>query len=175
MAVLGDRAIAGLLSGLAEAPDFRAAASFLLAQLAELAGARRAAMFRLDSSHENAQLIAAIGLDAEPGNLAIPLSDLSSALVISALALVRVQGSSPLGPRSLSEFEHWLALPMSQPRYRGAPGAMSPERASELLSSRTISVLPTPERQLGVAPAGVVLLDGAVDATLIDEAGEILA
>ena len=175
MAVLGDRAIAGLLSGLAEAPDFRAAASFLLAQLAELAGARRAAMFRLDSSHESAQLIAAIGLDAEPGDLAIPLSDLSSALVISALALVRVRGSSPLGPRSLSEFEHWLALPMSQPRYRGAPGAMSPERATELLSSRTISVLPTPERQLGVAPAGVVLLDGAVDATLIDEAGEILA
>jgi len=118
MAVLGDRSIAGLLSGLAEAPDFRAAASFLLAQLADLAGARRAAMFRLDSSHENAQLIAAIGLEAEPGELAIPLSDLSSPLVISALALVRMQGTSALGPRSLGGFERWIALPMSQPRYR---------------------------------------------------------
>ena len=175
MAVLGDRSIAGLLSGLAEAPDFRAAASFLLAQLADLAGARRAAMFRLDSSHENAVLIAAVGLEAEPGELAIPLSDLSSPLVISALALVRMHGTSSLGPRSLGGFERWIALPMSQPRYRGAPGAMSAERATELVSSRTISVLPTPDRRLGVAPAGVVLLESPVDATVIDEAGEILA
>ena len=175
MAVLGDRSIAGLLSALAEAPDFRAAASFLLAQLADLAGARRAAMFRLDSSHENAQLVASLGLDADPGELAIPLSDLSSPLVISALALVRMQGTSSLGPRTLAVFERWLALPMSQPRYRGAPGAMSPERATELMSSRTIAVLSTPDRRLGVAPAGVVLLDGAVNSTVIDEAGEILA
>ena len=175
MAVLGDRSIAGLLSGLAEAPDFRAAASFLLAQLAELAGAPRAAMFRLDSSHESAQLIAAIGLDAEPGDLAIPLSDLSSPLVISALALVRMQGTSSLGPRALAGFERWILLPMSQPRYRGAPGAMSPDRAAELVSSRTISVLVTPDRRLGVAPAGVVLLENPADTTVIDEAGEILA
>ncbi|HEY6830609.1 MAG TPA: ATP-binding protein [Gemmatimonadaceae bacterium] len=175
MAVLGDRSIAGLLSALAEAPDFRAAASFLLAQLADLAGARRAAMLRLDSSHENAELVAGVGLDVDPGDLAIPLSDLSSPLVISALALVRMQGTSPLGPRSLAGFDRWIALPMSQPRYRGAPGAMSPERAAELVSSRTIAVLPTPERRLGVAPAGVVLLENPDDPTVIDEAGEVLA
>ncbi|HEV8217824.1 MAG TPA: ATP-binding protein, partial [Gemmatimonadaceae bacterium] len=175
MAVLGDRSIAGLLSGLAEAPDFRAAASFLLAQLADLAGAHRAAMFRLDSSHESAQLIAALGLDVEPGELAIPLSDLSSPLVISALALVRMQGTSSLGPRALAGFERWILLPMSQPRYRGAPGTMSPDRAAELVSSRTISVLVTPDRRLGVAPAGVVLLENPADTTVIDEAGEILA
>jgi PAS domain S-box-containing protein len=175
MAVLGDRSIAGLLSGLAEAPDFRAAASFLLAQLADLAGAHRAAMFRLDSSHESAQLIAALGLDVEPGELAIPLSDLSSPLVISALGLVRMQGTSSLGPRALAGFERWILLPMSQPRYRGAPGTMSPDRAAELVSSRTISVLVTPDRRLGVAPAGVVLLENPADTTVIDEAGEILA
>ena len=174
MAVLGDRSIAGLLSGLAEAPDLRAAASFLLTQLAELAGSKRAAMFRLDSNHENVELVAAIGLNVEPGEFAIPLSDLSSPLVISALALVRIQGTSPLGPRSLAGFEQWLALPMSQPRYRGAPGAMSPARATELVASRTISVLDTPERRVGVAPAGVVLLEGPGDATVIDETGEIL-
>ena len=175
MAVLGDRSIAGLLSALAEAPDFRAAASFLLAQLADLAGARRAAMLRLDSSHENAELVAAVGLEVDPGDLAIPLSDLSSPLVISALALVRMQGTSPLGPRALAGFDRWIALPMSQPRYRGAPGAMSPERAAELVSSRTITVLSTPERRLGVAPAGVVLLENPDDLTVIDEAGEVLA
>ena len=174
MAVLGDRSIAGLLSALAEAPDFRAAASFLLAQLTDLAGARRAAMLRLDSSHENAELVAGIGLDVEPGELVIPLSDLSSPLVISALALVRMQGTSSLGPRALAGFDRWITLPMSQPRYRGAPGAMSPERASELVSSRTIAVLPTPERRLGVAPAGVVLLENPDDPTVVDEAGEIL-
>jgi len=175
MAVLGDRSIAGLLSALAEAPDFRAAASFLLAQLADLAGARHAAMLRLDSSHENAELVAAVGLDVDPGDLAIPLSDLSSPLVISALALVRMQGTSPLGPRSLAGFDRWIALPMSQQRYRGAPGAMSPDRAAELVSSRTITVLSTPERRLGVAPAGVVLLENPDDPTVIDEAGEVLA
>ena len=37
-----DRQVAALLSALAEAPDFAAALSFLLAQLAEIAGARRA-------------------------------------------------------------------------------------------------------------------------------------
>ena len=174
MAVLGDRSIAGLLSGLAEAPDLRAAASFLLTQLADLTGAKRAAMFRLDSNHENVELVAAIGLNAELGEVAIPLSDLSSPLVISALALVRIQGTSSLGPRSLAGFEQWLAFPMSQPRYRGAPGAMSPARAAELVASRTISVLDTPERRVGVAPAGVVLLEGPSDATVIDEAGEIL-
>jgi len=175
MAVLGDRSIAGLLSALAEAPDFRAAASFLLAQLADLAGARHAAMLRLDSSHENAELVAAVGLDVDPGDLSIPLSDLSSPFVISALALVRMQGTSPLGPRSLAGFDRWIALPMSQPRYRGAPGAMSPDRAAELVSSRTITVLSTPERRLGVAPAGVVLLENPDDPTVIDEAGEVLA
>jgi PAS domain S-box-containing protein len=145
-----------------------------LTQLAELAGSKRAAMFRLDSNHENVELVAAIGLNVEPGEFAIPLSDLSSPLVISALALVRIQGTSPLGPRSLAGFEQWLALPMSQPRYRGAPGAMSPARATELVASRTISVLDTPERRVGVAPAGVVLLEGPGDATVIDETGEIL-
>ena len=132
-------------------------------------------MLRLDSSHENAELVAGVGLDVEPGELVIPLSDLSSPLVISALALVRMQGRSPLGPRALAGFERWITLPMSQPRYRGAPGAMSPERAAELVSSRTIAVLPTPERRLGVAPAGVVLLENPDDATIVDEAGEILA
>jgi PAS domain S-box-containing protein len=175
MAVLGDRSIAGLLSALAEAPDFRAAASFLLSQLADLAGARRAAMLRLDSSHENAELVASVGLDMDHGELAIPLSDLSSPLVISALALVRMQGTSSLGPRALAGFDRWIALPMSQPRYRGAPGAMSAERAAELVSSRTITVLATPERRLGVAPAGVVLLENPDDQTIIDEAGEVLA
>ena len=42
MAVGGDRAVAGLLAALAEAPDFPAAASYLLTQLVEVTGAPRA-------------------------------------------------------------------------------------------------------------------------------------
>ena len=52
MAGLGDRAVAGLLSALAEAPDFAAAASFLLTQLVEITGASKACMLRLDASQE---------------------------------------------------------------------------------------------------------------------------
>ena len=50
MAVVGDRALASLLSALAEAPDFSAAASFLLTQIAEITGAARSLMLRFVSS-----------------------------------------------------------------------------------------------------------------------------
>ena len=52
MTLAGDRQSASLLSVLAEAPDSGAASSFLVAQIAELSGARRVSMLRLDSSQE---------------------------------------------------------------------------------------------------------------------------
>ena len=64
MAVLGDRAVAGLLSALAEAPDYPGAASFLLTQLVDLTGSARACLLRLDSAQENLTLVAASGFHA---------------------------------------------------------------------------------------------------------------
>ena len=48
MAGVGDRAVASLLSALAEAPDVATAASKLLTQIAELTGAKRACVLRFD-------------------------------------------------------------------------------------------------------------------------------
>ena len=86
MAVLGDRVVAGLLSALAEAPDFAAAASFLLTQLAEITAAPRALMLRIDGPQENLTVVATTGPDVPP-SVNIPIGDLSSPLIISALSL----------------------------------------------------------------------------------------
>src|ERR1051325_8767663 len=176
MAVFGDRAVAGLLSALAEAPDFQAAASFLVAQLVDLTAAPRAYMLRLDEAQENIDLVAAGGADADFEPLSIPVGDLSSPLVISMLALVPIRGDGiPPAPRSFSDLTNWYVLPMTQPRYRGAREIMTPERAAELIASANVSVLLSGERRLGVSPAGVVLLEGPVSAEALDASAEFLA
>lgn len=52
----------------------------------------------------------------------------------------------------------WIALPLSQPRQRGTPEAMSHLRAAELLGASSITLLETAEQPLAAAPAGVVLI-----------------
>ena len=175
MAVLGDRGVASLLSALAEAPDLPAAASFLLAQLVDITGTPRALMLRLDPAYEGLGYIASAGFDPEPTRLSIPLVDLSNPLVISTLALVPVRGSKSLGFRALAGIDEWLLLPMSQPRQRGAPERMAPQRASELIASPNITVLEPAARRLGVAPAGIVLFEGPVDDDAVAEAAEVMA
>src|SRR4051812_6288145 len=121
MAVLGDRAVAGLLSALAEAPDFQSAASFLVAQLVDISGASRVAMLRLEPSQESLALVTTSGFAPESGAISVSASDLSNPLTISTLALVPIRGRGEIGPRALSTLTDWYALPVSQPRYRGAP------------------------------------------------------
>ena len=169
----GDRAVAGLLSALAEAPDFGAAASFFLTQLVEITKASRACLLRLDAAHEHIELVAAIGFETEVPPVAIPISDLSNPLVICALTLAPIRGRSPLPTRALAAFDSWLALPLSQPRFRGAPEMMAVQRGAELIASPTITLLETPEGRVGAATAGVVLLEGAVDGGLLDEVLEL--
>ena len=174
MAVPGDRAVAGLLSALAEAPDFTAAASFFLSQLVEITRAPRACMLRLDATHENIELVAAVGFETDLPPIGVPISDLSSPLVISALTLAPIEGRSPLLQRALAPVATWVLLPMSQPRFRGAPEMMSPQRAGELIGSSTITLLDTQERRLGAAPAGVILLEGSLEKSALDEVSEFV-
>ncbi len=94
MAVGGDRALASLLSALAEAPDFSAAASFLLTQIAEITGAARSLMLRFDASQESLHAVATLGFSAGLPSLGIPANDLASPLVTSTLALVPVRGDA---------------------------------------------------------------------------------
>src|SRR4051812_31685083 len=133
MAGLGDRAVAALLSALAEAPDFPAAASFLLTQVAELTGATRACMWRLDPAEEAIAVVASSGFTPELPPIGFGLGDLSNPLVISTLAAIPVTGIGGLGPRALADFATWYALPLTQPRYRGAPELMPTQRGRELI------------------------------------------
>ena len=88
---LSDRAVAGVLSALAEAPDFSSAASFLLAQVLDLADAERGHMLRLDAAQESLVSVASVGYETPPRAL-ISIGDLSNPLVLCALALVPVTG-----------------------------------------------------------------------------------
>jgi PAS domain S-box-containing protein len=169
MAGPGDRGVAGLLSALAEAPDFDSAASFFLTQLAEIAATHRACLLQFDATHENLEFVASVGFGTPPTSILISAGDLSNPLVISALTMRPLRGTLPLPHRVLADVVPWIALPLTQPRQRGTPELMTHVRGAELLGSSGITFLETPERPLGAAPAGVVLLqaekptDDAID------------
>src|SRR4051812_10069756 len=158
MTVMGDRAVASLLSALAEAPDFPAAAAFLLSQLVEITGAPRACMLRLDPPQESIALVSSVGFDPSPDRPSrVLIGDLSSPLVIAVLSLRPLRGNVPLAVRGLSGLADWIALPMSQPRPRGGSEAMSAQRATELATAASVTVLPI-EGRANAAPGGVVVL-----------------
>src|SRR3954462_13153076 len=152
MTVAGDRQSASLLSALAEAPDSAAASSFLVAQLAELSGAQRVAMLRLDAGQETLSATAA-SVDKDVG-LSIALSDFANPLVLSALSLSPVVGDTPL-PVPFSGYRRWTALPMTQPRTRLAPPVLPFQQSVELLSKLNLAPLKRSER-VGTAPGGVI-------------------
>jgi PAS domain S-box-containing protein len=174
MPVLGDRAVAALLSALAEAPDYRAATAFLLAQVVELTGAGRACMLRFDAAQNALVVEACNGFSDEPA-VAIPAGDLSNPLVIAALALIPLHGTSQLGPRAFADMRSWYALPLSQPRFRGAPETMSMQRGRELVESPAVSMLPFPERRMTSSPAGVMLLEATLAGDVVAEALEVIS
>ena len=86
--------IAALLSALAEAPDFAAALSFLLAQLAEIAGARRAyALVPDDDGDFQPASQLGFGLD-EARVSSLSAGDVDHPLVVSATAILPKRGAS---------------------------------------------------------------------------------
>src|SRR5947207_721080 len=108
MAVFGDRAVAGLLSALAEAPDFQAAASFLVAQLVDLTAAPRVYMLYLDQAQESINLAAASGAAADSDPVSISVGDFSSPLVVSTLSLTALCGKGmPPAQRAFYDVTDW--------------------------------------------------------------------
>jgi hypothetical protein len=172
MSVIGDRQSASLLSALAEAPDSAAAAAFLVAQLAELSGAQRASMLRLDAAQEALVCVAAIDGGKQVGASAIPVSDFSNPLVISALSLSPIVGEDPLR-EPFGAYKKWSALPMTQPRSRLAPPVMQRQQAIELLAVGGLAPISRPDR-LGAAPGGVLVVDRALAPELIEELAELV-
>jgi PAS domain S-box-containing protein len=172
MTVAGDRHSASLLSALAEAPDSAAAAAFLVAQLAELSGAQRVSMLRLDGSQEALVCVAAIENGKSGTASAIPVSDFSNPIVVAMLSLSPVVGEAPLR-EPFAEYRRWTALPMTQPRTRTSPPVMTSQQATELLAAQNLSPVPRPGR-VGTSPGGVMVIDRILPPDLFDDLAELV-
>lgn len=156
-----DRTVAGLLSALAEAPDFSSAASFLLAQVLDMAEAERGYMLGLDTAQETLVSIASVGYDSPP-HVTISIGDMSNPLVVSVLSLSPLTGGGRSSIRAFVSLARWTAFPMPQARLRGSLPVMPLSRAQELIGEGEVRLLATGERRLANAPGGVIVVDGVV-------------
>jgi PAS domain S-box-containing protein len=168
-----DREIAALLSALAEAPDFTAALSFLLAQLAEIVGARRAYALILDDEGELRPAAQTGFVPEEPGPRAQSTADVDHPLGVSALSLLPVVGSE-YDARHGTPFSPWLAVPLPRPHYRGALKPLPEVQARERLAGSTSAQLASvgPRRPVST-PGGLVVLEVLPDTTLLQLTAEI--
>jgi len=175
MAGPGDRGVAGLLSALAEAPDFDSAASFFLTQLAEIARTPRALLLQFDAAREYLEPVASVGFDTPLPPISLSATEIGSPLIVAALTMRPMRGTAHLPHRALAHLVPWVALPLSQPRQRGSLEPMTQLRGAELLSASSITFLDAPEQPVGAAPAGLVLIQGTnADEAAIAEAIDVV-
>lgn len=138
----------------------------MLAQFADIVGARRAVALTLDSPPRELVSTASIGFEGEPpSSLAIATEDLSNPLTVAALSLhsVSCDGVSPIHG---SPFGEWTAVPFPQPQFRGAPHILT-DAELDMVQLNGCQVrrraIVDRRRKLGHAPGGVVLLEATVD------------
>ncbi len=162
---LSGEKLAELLSAISEAPDFVTAARFMIAQLADILGARRALAITLDTPPQRLIVTAAVGFDGVIPTISLPTDDLSNPIVVSALSLhaVSCPGAVPVPEIPFGE---WTAIPFPQPQFRGAPHLLTDAELDLVqldgCEVRTRSVVDR-RRKLGHAPGGVVLIEASVD------------
>jgi PAS domain S-box-containing protein len=138
----------------------------MLAQLADILGARRGVAITLDSPPRRFVSAASIGFEREAmPSISLPVDDLSNPIVVAALSLhaVSCDGVAPLPGLPFGE---WVAIPFPQPQYRGAPSVLSDAELDlarfDGCEVRRRNVIDR-RRRLGHAPAGVVLIEASVD------------
>ncbi|MDQ6689089.1 MAG: PAS domain S-box protein, partial [Gemmatimonadota bacterium] len=161
----GER-LAELLSAISDAPDSVTAATFMIAQLADILGARRGIAITLDSPARRFFSTASIGFEGETApSISLPLDDLSSPVVVSALSLHAISCSGEAPVPGLP-FGDWISIPFPQPQYRGAPPILS-DAELDLVQFRGCEVRRRAaldrRRKIGHAPGGVALIEAAVD------------
>jgi PAS domain S-box-containing protein len=177
--------LAELLSTISEAPDFESAATFMLAQFADLVGARRALAITLDSPPRRFTNTASVGFEGETTpTVSLSIDDLSNPLTVSALSLHAVS-CDRVSPLPGIPFGEWTAIPFPQPQFRGAPPILSETDLRQIqLEGCDVRWRAAADRRrrLGHAPGGVALLEASVDdvtlAALINAAslaGPVLA
>ena len=138
----------------------------MVAQLADLLGARRALAITLDTPPRRLLVTAAVGFEDEPvPSVSLSTEDLSNPIVVSALSLhaLSCDGGSPLPELPFGE---WTAIPFPQPQFRGAPHLLTDAELDLVqldgCQVRTRSLVDR-RRKLGHAPGGVVLIEATVD------------
>jgi PAS domain S-box-containing protein len=142
----------------------------MLAQFADIVGARRGLAITLDSPSRELISIASIGFEDHPASkLTVPTEDLSNPITLSALSLhsISCDGVTPLGGLPFGE---WTAIPFPQPQFRGAPHILTDAELDAVqlpgCAVRRRAIIDR-RRKLGHAPGGVVLLEASVDDDLL--------
>jgi PAS domain S-box-containing protein len=168
-----DRQIAALLSALAEAPDFAAALSFLLAQLADIAGARRAYAL-VPNDEGELEPAAQLGFGPEDRRLsALSIGDVDHPLVVATTAILAVAARDG-DSRHPMPFSPWIALPLPRPHYRGAPKPLPEAQARERLAATgSAAILPAGPRHPVSTPGGVAIVDALPSAELQETLADI--
>ncbi len=161
----GER-LAELLSVISEAPDFSTAATFLVAQFADVMSARRAAIFAIDAVGKSLRPVGSVGLDREdlPGE-PVSLEQHFHPLVVSALSLNALTGDGCEKERLGLPFDEWVSIPFPQPQYRGAPPLLDEQAIDEASISGCVIRRAGPvdrRRRLGHAPGGVLVVEAKV-------------
>ena len=138
----------------------------MIAQFADIVGARRALALTLDSPPKSFITVANVGFDGdEPPILSLPTEDLSNPLTVSALSLHAVSCDEATPAPGLP-FSEWTAIPFPQPQFRGAPHLLTDAEVSSVQLTRCEvrrNLVAERRRKLGHAPGGVVLLEASVD------------
>lgn len=161
----GER-LAELLSVIADAQDFSTAATFLVAQLADFAGARRGACLTLDPLLEHLQVAASVGFaSGERPDVTVRLEDQLHPLALAALSLHPVACSDGTSTPEIP-FSEWTAVPFPQPQFRGAPPLLTDGEVSEVPRGGCrvyAGGARDRRRRSGQVPFGVVVLDAILD------------
>ncbi|MBA3646259.1 MAG: PAS domain-containing protein [Gemmatimonadaceae bacterium] len=170
IAVDGDSALTGeklneFLSVISEARDFHSAATLLVAQFADTAGARRAFALNLASPPETLAVSAAVGFDdAEYPTAQISIHDYDNPVVVSALSLLPLACKDG-GTIAGVPFDEWIAIPFPQPQFRNAPKLLPEAKLNRFgLPGCVVHIDSVTERRrrVGLAPAGVIILEASL-------------
>jgi len=168
----GER-LAELLSVISEANEFSTAATFLVAQFADVASASRGCVLTIDPQQQNIETVAAVGFGRdEPPAMAIPLADERHPLVAATLCLRPVSCSSSDVAESGIPFHRWIAIPFPQPQFKGAVDFIPDERIEALeLKSCSVHMADPRERRrrAGHAPCGVVVLEAQPEEDMVTQ------
>ena len=160
------------LSVVSEAPDFHSAATFLVAQFADAVGARRAFVLTLAPPSESLVVAAAVGFsESDYPRAVLSVHDHDHPVVVSALSMFPMRCSDG-EPLSGIPFEEWVAVPFPQPQFRNSPKPLAEAYLKRFASMNCrLQADGTMERRrrTGLAPAGVVILEAAIDDETVSE------